>query len=208
LKTAFHKAWNNLGIAYLETNRFEEAVQCFEKAVDLNPEYSFAQASLAATYIHRNKPKQAIEHLRKAVSLNATLSEAHGNLALAYAMIGKYRGAEQALQQATALGYENWQDVRKRITALQQMDSPQIAMDRPDIQDIIAALAGEPIEEREAAAKSLRDLAKREMSTEEGLLALRAATHEFPPRRYNFLDSSADLIRAAAEQPQFGAAAR
>lgn len=202
INPAFHKAWNNLGIAYLETGRFDEAVQCFEKAVDLDPDYSFAQVSLAATYIQRNKPEQAIEHLVKAIELNPSLSEAHGDLALALAMIGKFQDAKQSLKQAIALGYESWQDVQRRIARLQELDTPPTVIDRPNIHQIIQALAGESIEERESAARSLHDLAKEGLDTEEGIAALRAAAHDFPPRRYAFLDSSTDLIRAATQEPK------
>lgn len=71
-----------------------------------------------------------------------------------------------------------------------------------NFQEVIAALAGESIVEREAAANRLRELAKQGISTEEGIAALRAATREYPPRQYDFLDSAADLIRSATQQPR------
>jgi len=40
------------------------------------------------------------------------------------------------------------------------------------------------------------------LSIEEGILALKAASKEFPPRKYGFKDTSVDLIRAVAAHPQ------
>lgn len=55
---------------------------------------------------------------------------------------------------------------------------------------------------RESAADDLEKFAKQGMSVEEGTLALRSAARTFPLRRYEFQNSSVDLIRAAAQNPR------
>jgi Flp pilus assembly protein TadD len=197
-----HKAWNNLGIAYLETSRLEEAGQCVEEALSLKPDYAFAQATLAAICIRRDRPEQAAELLNRAISVLPDLPEVHSNLALAYAMIGRFQDADQSLKRAVALGYENWQEVRRRIVTLQQSAEQEAKRAPLHIQGIVEALAVETVEGRDAAARQLRDLGKRGLSVEEGIIALTGAAREFPPRKYEFQDSSADLINAAAERPR------
>ncbi len=123
LKPDYHKAWNNLGIAYRESNQYDEAKKCFERAIELDETYAFAYACLGTLYIYRNEPQEAIRILERAVTLNLTIATAYGNLALAYAMVGRVSEAKRALSQAVALGYDNWQEIKKRIEGLEQLHS-------------------------------------------------------------------------------------
>jgi Flp pilus assembly protein TadD len=44
-------SWNNLGVLYAKMGRFEEAQQALEKALDVNPDFERARASLEK--VHR-----------------------------------------------------------------------------------------------------------------------------------------------------------
>lgn len=78
----------------------------------------------------------------------------------------------------------------------------RVPLNKTSIQEIIASLESETLEDREITAEQLRELVKQGMSVEDGLIALRTASREYPPRKYDFLDSSEDLIEAAAVHPR------
>lgn len=77
-----------------------------------------------------------------------------------------------------------------------------MASKRPTIQEIITSLESKNLEEQEVAADQLQERGKQGLSIEEGIITLKAATKEYPPRKYDFQDSSADLIRAASAHPK------
>jgi len=52
---ASEKAYGNLGIAYLFKGRFDEAERCFDKALEIKPEYPPAAKNLAVLYEVREK---------------------------------------------------------------------------------------------------------------------------------------------------------
>ncbi len=43
-----YQAWHNLGNAYLRLNRLQEAVACFERALEINPQFELSRRTLAA----------------------------------------------------------------------------------------------------------------------------------------------------------------
>jgi serine/threonine-protein kinase len=101
---------------FLWNKRTEEnlykAIEYFEQAISLDPDYAQAYAGLADVYAvmpsNIDYPmEEAIPRIRqaaqKALELDTTLAEAHSSLALAMEMEGDQEAAEQALQKAIAL---------------------------------------------------------------------------------------------------------
>jgi len=101
---------------FLWNKRTEEnlyrAIEYFEEAIALDPDYAQAYAGLADVYAvmpsNIDYPmEEAIPRIRqaalKALELDSTLAEAHSSLALALEMEGNQEGAEKALQRAIEL---------------------------------------------------------------------------------------------------------
>ncbi|MBA4383219.1 MAG: hypothetical protein C0410_00640 [Anaerolinea sp.] len=128
IDTNSYRAWNNLGIVYADLNNSQEAEKCYLNALAIEPTYAFAMASLGSLYIHRNQPLKAIELSEKAILLVPGMAIAHSNLALAYGMVNRFVEAEKSLKQAVSLGYENWQEVEKRIRNLKSVADDYIAL--------------------------------------------------------------------------------
>jgi arylsulfatase A-like enzyme/tetratricopeptide (TPR) repeat protein len=61
-----YKAFNNLGILYKQFNRFDEAILCFQKVVELYPDDPRGYLLLASTFKKLGKNQQANEVLRLA----------------------------------------------------------------------------------------------------------------------------------------------
>jgi serine/threonine protein kinase/tetratricopeptide (TPR) repeat protein len=101
---------------FLWNKRTEEnlyrAIEYFEEAIELDPDYAQAYAGLADVYAvmpsNIDYPQaEAIPQIRraalKALELDSTLAEAHSSLALALEMEGDQEGAEKAFQKAIDL---------------------------------------------------------------------------------------------------------
>jgi tetratricopeptide (TPR) repeat protein len=95
-----------LGIALAERKLSAEAVQYFERAIQLKPDFADAHYSLGLTLAAQGRWTEAIQELAQAVQLKPDYAVAHLNLGAALAHEGKTADAlpqfQQALDLATA----------------------------------------------------------------------------------------------------------
>ncbi len=68
---------------------------------------------------------------------------------------------------------------------------------------LVEGLQAPDLESRVAAAEKLEEVARTGLTRKEGMEALWAASQSFPPRKYDWQDSSSDLVSAAAQEPYF-----
>lgn len=61
----------HLAAAYYALERHEEALVCFEKAVELNPTYVDALAGCGELYLRQGEVQKAVDHLARAVHLDS-----------------------------------------------------------------------------------------------------------------------------------------
>jgi tetratricopeptide (TPR) repeat protein len=61
---------NNLGVIYMQQNKFREALDCFNSALDRQSNYVDAHYNLACLYARKNDKKNSIYFLKKAVGFN------------------------------------------------------------------------------------------------------------------------------------------
>lgn len=69
--------YNSLGARFTEQHNFEEAIQAFEKAIELNPHYALPYANLAGSYLRRSEYDTAMLKARAAVDLDPNLPDGH-----------------------------------------------------------------------------------------------------------------------------------
>lgn len=83
------EAWVNLGNEFGRENRFDEAMDCYQKALKLKPDSADAYCNMGAI-LQETQPTlgPAIDAYRKAVSLQPDLALAHWNLGLAMLLQG------------------------------------------------------------------------------------------------------------------------
>jgi tetratricopeptide (TPR) repeat protein len=93
----------NAGLALKALHRPSEAVQFFDKALALDPNYIPARMSLADTLADDGKNDEAVGEYRKVLQLDPGHVDAHCNLAYALAAQGKTAEAMTELQQALRL---------------------------------------------------------------------------------------------------------
>ncbi|PIQ95421.1 MAG: hypothetical protein COV67_14860 [Nitrospinae bacterium CG11_big_fil_rev_8_21_14_0_20_56_8] len=59
----------NLGLAYLDREKFDKAMESMKKAVDLNPDFTQAHYEMALLYMKKQKLDKATEHLKDVIRL-------------------------------------------------------------------------------------------------------------------------------------------
>ncbi len=86
-------ALSNLGLAYAETDREEQAIDCYRKALDLDPRFSQAHFNLARLLYKQGEIEQAIFHFKKAADISPDHYPSHALLAKAYLETGDYENS-------------------------------------------------------------------------------------------------------------------
>jgi len=79
--------------SYLNAGRVDEAIESYQKVLELEPNYYVAHHSLARAYIEKKMYQQAIEELEKAMAMGGRDSMSLGVLAHAYARDGRRQEA-------------------------------------------------------------------------------------------------------------------
>jgi tetratricopeptide (TPR) repeat protein len=72
-------AWNNKGLALDDLNKYDEAIKAFDKAIEINPQYSLAWYNKGRALYKLNKYDEAIKAYDKAIEINPQNSDAWSN---------------------------------------------------------------------------------------------------------------------------------
>jgi len=101
------RAYNNLGLCYDALGQFDEAIQSFTRAIELNRRQKQPSAwqalNLAVSLISLNRLDEAVARLHEALSYDPKFSQAHYELGLVLDKEGKFQEAIAPLQQAIEL---------------------------------------------------------------------------------------------------------
>src|SRR5438552_1364142 len=80
--------YNNLGLVYHLQARYRDAIEVFQRAVQLNPGLLGANLLLGIDYYRTNQPEKGLEPLRKASAANPKDLQAHLYLGRCYLDLG------------------------------------------------------------------------------------------------------------------------
>jgi protein O-mannosyl-transferase len=106
---------NALGVKFSMSNRHEEAIAEYKKAVELRPDFADAYNNLGNAYNSAGKPQEAIAAYEKAIDINPRSAVTHFNLAVGYFERKDYDVAATHLDIALAMGYQAPQDFIKLL---------------------------------------------------------------------------------------------
>jgi tetratricopeptide (TPR) repeat protein len=99
-------AWRNLGAAYGQSDRLQEAVDAFRRSIAIRPS-AMAYHNLGAALFYLKRYDECREALEQAVALNPLNAVAWGNLGNACRFIPGQEGRmKEALERAIVLGRE------------------------------------------------------------------------------------------------------
>ena len=93
----------NLGLAYFQQGRLDEAIVQYQKVLQINPDEVDALNNLGSTFLQQGHTDEAILHYQKALTLKPDSAEAHNYLGLAYIQQGRMNEAVSLFQKALAL---------------------------------------------------------------------------------------------------------
>jgi protein O-mannosyl-transferase len=86
-------AHNNIGISLARKGRTQEAIDHFNRALELNPHHDEADYNLANALLRLNREDEAIPHYEAALKINPVNTRAHFNLAAVLAHKGRVEEA-------------------------------------------------------------------------------------------------------------------
>jgi Flp pilus assembly protein TadD len=96
-------AHNNLGNAYQSAGMFDKAIEHFQTALSLKPDYVKAHNNLGNAYQSAGMFDKAIEHYQTALKLKPDYAEAHNNIAVIYMSKDQFSKAIEHYQTALRL---------------------------------------------------------------------------------------------------------
>ena len=85
--------YSNLGTAYDEAGDHAQAISCFTKAIELNPQYADAYNNRGNAYSISGQLSHALSDYAKAIELNPKLAHAYYNRGVAYERSGQRANA-------------------------------------------------------------------------------------------------------------------
>jgi tetratricopeptide (TPR) repeat protein len=97
------RGYAGLGLAHVGQNDFDDAVRCYQTALELDPAWVEAYYNLANLLARHGRPAEAIPYFREAVSLNPRDPRTQNNLAAALFRVGRIEEAAEHYQ--ASLGY-------------------------------------------------------------------------------------------------------
>ncbi len=98
--TAGAEGWCELGAQHAAAGRKGKAIECFERAARLDPDYAPAYVNLGAAYREAGRGAEAVKACHKALRLAPDDPEAYVNLATIYYEMGSYGDAIKACDKA------------------------------------------------------------------------------------------------------------
>lgn len=91
---------NNLGVAYMEQGRFDDAAREFLSALAIKPDHASAYNNLGLIYTRHNMLNEAEQAFQNALRLKPDYAKAYNNLGVVFARQGRYDAAMKAFQNA------------------------------------------------------------------------------------------------------------
>jgi tetratricopeptide (TPR) repeat protein len=95
--------WNVRGDERYDARDFNAAIECYTKAIELNPELSLVYFSRASAYSNLGRYEEAIDDYTTAIKLSPEFAQLYGNRGAAFNELGRYEEALADLDRAIDL---------------------------------------------------------------------------------------------------------
>jgi tetratricopeptide (TPR) repeat protein len=98
----------------LDIGRLPEAIEHFEQALRLNPDYPTAHYNMGKAFVKKNRTQEAIEHFQQTLRLKPDFTDVYFDLASAYANMHHSSDAIGAAQKALELARSQGQKAQAK----------------------------------------------------------------------------------------------
>ncbi|GME83684.1 unnamed protein product [Ambrosiozyma monospora] len=134
-----------LGVLFYSMEEYDKTLDCFQAAINCNPEDALSWNRLGASLANSNKPEQAIEAYTRALQLNPNFVRARYNLGVSFINMGMYKDAVEQL--LTGLSMHEVDGVvdgassgvvaesNQSLSLIETLKRAFLAMDRRDLLD-------------------------------------------------------------------------
>lgn len=99
----YYRTYNNLGVLFNRTGRFEEAEQSFKLALKIKPNDPFCLNNYGNCLRKKGEHEKAVNIYKTAIEVDSAYAEPYSNLASIYLELGYAKDAEKLLQKAIKL---------------------------------------------------------------------------------------------------------
>ena len=97
----FHEgAQSNLGILYNQLGKPQKAINCFEKAIQINPNSANGYYSLGVIFTQLGESQKAINYYEKAIQINPNFANAYYSLGVIFAQLEESQKAISCYEKA------------------------------------------------------------------------------------------------------------
>jgi protein O-mannosyl-transferase len=103
--------YNNLGLVYLEKAQLDEALELFQRALEINPHYGEAYSSLGLTLFRKGQVDEAITNYQKALEISPGSFVTYTDLGTALFQKGKVENAITQYEKALVIK-PNYEEAR------------------------------------------------------------------------------------------------
>jgi protein O-mannosyl-transferase len=93
-------AYNNIGVAFMQKGKVDEAIAHYQKALEIKPDYADAYSNLGSVFLQKGKVDEAIARYQKALEIKPDYADAYSNLGNAFLQKGKIGEAIAHYQKA------------------------------------------------------------------------------------------------------------
>jgi len=101
-------SWNIEGVEFLRQRKISEAIECFDKAIEINPFFELPWGNKARGFFDLEKYDEALDCLNKALELHPSWSEALSLKGPILIILGKNEEALECLEKVTKINPEDW----------------------------------------------------------------------------------------------------
>ena len=125
--------WNMVGAKFSKKGNKQEAISCYDKAIQLNPRFELPYANKAKDLIALKKFEKALESINKTLELNRNWAEAWRLQGMAFFGMQKNHEALFAFDKSLKINPEDadvWDDKGRTQVNLKQYDSAIISFNK------------------------------------------------------------------------------
>lgn len=101
--------YNNKGLIHQEKGEHQEAIKCYEKALEIDDAFPLALNNLAMVYYETGAYQDAVRNYERVIEIDKTFFQAWLNLGLVFNELGKTERALACYETAQHLNPESWQ---------------------------------------------------------------------------------------------------